>query len=120
MVRRLAFIVTFLVGSVGAFQWLSQGFFSSWEPKLRSYLEEVSGHLTRTEVHIDSIALSVFHRLHLVNLRSPEPSEQTHPLFQPPDIELPVSLIDLPRAILPRKAYEAIGLVWLKIHRSGF
>jgi len=113
-VKRLAFIVTFLVGSVGAFQWISQGFSTSWEPRLRTYLEDVAGRLTHTRVHIDSIAPSFFHHVRLVNVRVTEPEDPAHPLFQAADIELTVSLIDLPRALIHRKAYEAIGLVTLR------
>ncbi len=121
--RRLAFIVVFLVGTMGAFAWLSQSFTTSWEPRLRTYLEETAGRLTKTQVHIDSISPAFFHRVRLLNIRIAEPDDPTHPIFQAAQIELTLSLIDLPRALYQRKPYEAIGLIsvdnpWIRLSRE--
>jgi len=110
--RRLAFIVTFLVGIAGGIQWLSQGFSSSWEPRLRAYLEDTAGRALQAKVSIDSIVPSFFHRIRLLNIRIEEPSGA--PLFQAGEIELTISFIDLPRAVLRGHGYEAIGLVLVK------
>jgi len=120
--RRLAFTVIFLVGFVGAMQWLFQGFSTAWEPRLRAYLADSAGNALQAKVSIDSIVPSFFHRIRLVNVQIVEPSGV--PLFQAGEIELTISLIDLPRAILLRHGYEAIGLVlvknpWIKISREA-
>src|SRR5438477_400736 len=109
--KRMAFLIIFLVGTIGGFEWLSQGFNVSWEPALWAYLEKTAGRLTQTSVHIDSITVAYFHRVRLMNVRVTEPEDPQHPLFQASQIELMFSLIDLPRALFHRRLYEAIGLV---------
>src|SRR5438309_2920829 len=118
--KRMAFIVVFLVGIIGTFEWLSEGLMNSWEPRLRAYLEETAGRLTKTRVQIDTIALASFHRVRLLNVRVSEPDDRDHPIFRAGQIELTLSLIDLPRALYHRHPYEAIGLLsvqdpWIRL-----
>src|ERR1051325_2439058 len=109
--RRLAFIVIFLVGVAGAFQWLSQGFLTTWEPQIRASLEDVVGRATHTHVHIDILLPSFLHRVRLINVRALDWDDPKKVIFQATEIDLTFSLINVPRALIHRKPYEAIGLV---------
>src|SRR5437879_2614996 len=112
--KRFASIVIILVGLIGAFQWLSETFSARWEPDIRAAIEAAAGRATHTQVAIDSISLTVFHRVRLFNVRMVDPQDSAKPIFQAGEIELTVSLIDLPRALAHRKPSEAIGLVSVK------
>jgi len=112
--RRMAFFVIFLVGTIGGLEWLSQSFTATWEPRLRTYLEETAGRLSKTNVQMDSITLAFLDHVRLLNVRVSEPDDPNHPLFQAGQIELTLSLIDLPRALYHRRPYEAIGLITIE------
>src|SRR5690242_14207063 len=103
--KRMAFIVIALVGITGAFHWLSEGFSARWEPDVRAAIESAVSRATRTDVHIDSIGLTFFHRIRLLNVTAMDPHDPSKPVFQAAEIELTLSLIDLPRAVAHRKPY---------------
>ncbi len=112
--KRLSYIVTFLVITAGVFQWLSRSYATTWEPRLRSQLEKTASRITHKKVRIDTIALA-FKSIRLINIRATDPSDSDRPpLFEVSQVEFSFSLLGLPKAILNKEPMYAIGSVHLE------
>ncbi len=111
--KRLSYIVIFIVAFAGTLQWLFLGFSVTWEPRLRSFLERSASRLTQKNVQVETITLAYLKGFRLINVRVRDPLNQDRSLFEASQIELSLSPLGLPRALYRRNPVYAIGGVHL-------
>lgn len=110
--KRIVSIIVWCFCGLGILLWLTQSFVNTWEPRIRTQLENRVGTALKAHVQIEDIVPSLLiHRIHLIDVRVYDQNTPGALIFRAADVSLTISLIDLPRALTDRNPIEAIGLV---------